>query len=68
MYKILTKLLYFQSIIHNTMKNKYLQSELEFNSFNGCQNNGLSNITDSNITNALRTIINLCGISKEETK
>ena len=41
---------------------KFLQSELEFNSFNGCQINGLSNMKDNNITNdpnSIATIDNL---------
>ena len=54
--KILTKLLYCQAIIDNTINMKNLQSELEFNSFNSFQINGLSNITDSNISNDLNSV------------
>ena len=44
-------MLYCQPVIDNQKSMKNLQSELTFNSFNGCQSHGLINIKDSNISN-----------------
>ena len=50
MYKSTNKILYYQPIINNIKTFKKLQSKLTFNSFNECENNDLSNITDNNKT------------------